>query len=61
MQFEHTLSISLFYPLRSAAGIVPIPGAKSLAQAKDALGALDWKLEDNEVEMINEKLAAINK
>ena len=42
-------------------GIVPIPGAKSVAQAKDALGALEWTLEENEVEMINEKLADINK
>jgi aryl-alcohol dehydrogenase-like predicted oxidoreductase len=40
---------------------VPIPGAKSLAQAKDALGALEWNLEGNEVAMINEKLTAMNK
>jgi len=40
---------------------VPIPGAKSLAQAKDALGALEWNLEENELAMINEKLAAISK
>jgi len=42
-------------------GIVPIPGAKSIAQAKDTLGALDWKLDENEVAMINEKLVAIYK
>jgi len=40
---------------------VPIPGAKSIAQAKDTLGALDWKLDENEVAMINEKLVAIYK
>ena len=42
-------------------GIIPIPGAKSVAQARDALGALEWTLEENEVEMINEKFADINK
>ncbi len=47
--------------LISSAGIVPIPGAKSVAQAKDTLGALDWTLDDNEVAMINEKIAAVNK
>lgn len=51
--------VSLNYLI--AQGIVPIPGAKSLAQAKDALGALEWNLEGNEVAMINEKLTAMNK
>lgn len=42
-----------------AAGIIPIPGAKSLTQLDDLIGALDWGLEENEVEMINEKLASM--
>lgn len=40
-------------------GIMPIPGAKSLMQMEDLIGTLDWELETNEVEMINEKLSSL--
>ncbi|PSC73909.1 pyridoxal chloroplastic [Micractinium conductrix] len=35
-------------------GTVPIPGAKDLAQAKENLGALGWRLSDGEVRALNE-------
>jgi len=31
-----------------AQGTIPIPGAKSLAQARDNLGALGWRLSEGE-------------
>jgi aryl-alcohol dehydrogenase-like predicted oxidoreductase len=34
-------------------GTIPIPGIKSLAQAKDNLQALSWKLTDSEVEQLD--------
>ena len=40
-------------------GIMPIPGAKSLTQLDDLIGSLDWELETNEVEMINEKFNSL--
>ena len=33
-------------------GAVPIPGAKSLSQAKDSLGAMGWRLSLGEVEAL---------
>ncbi len=30
------------------AGTIPIPGAKTAAQAKEHVGALGWNLDDNE-------------
>ena len=30
-------------------GTIPIPGAKTAAQAKEHVGALGWNLDDNEV------------
>lgn len=41
------------------AGIVPIPGAKTVSQVKDHVDALTWNLEENEYEMINEKLNSL--
>lgn len=38
---------------------MPIPGAKSLAQLEDLVGSLDWELDTNEVEMINEKISSL--
>ncbi|KAI7838722.1 hypothetical protein COHA_007518 [Chlorella ohadii] len=35
-------------------GAVPIPGAKDMAQAKENLGALGWRLSDGEVRALNE-------
>lgn len=41
------------------AGAIPIPGAKRVEQARDHVAALQWELEDNEVQIINEKLTNI--
>ncbi|KAL4421934.1 hypothetical protein ABPG77_007876 [Micractinium sp. CCAP 211/92] len=35
-------------------GAVPIPGAKNLAQARENLGALGWRLSEGEVRALNE-------
>ncbi|PRW57658.1 pyridoxal chloroplastic [Chlorella sorokiniana] len=35
-------------------GAVPIPGAKDMAQAKENLGALGWRLSDGEVRALND-------
>jgi pyridoxine 4-dehydrogenase len=42
-----------------AAGAIPIPGARNAEQAKELVGALGWSLDDNEVAMVEEKLAAL--
>ena len=42
--------------LFSHTGAIPIPGAKSVAQVNDALGALDFALDENEMAIIDEKL-----
>ena len=36
-----------------AQGTVPIPGAKTLQQAEDNLGALGWRLSDGEVRALS--------
>ena len=46
-------------PACSAAGAVPIPGAKTVEQVTEHLGALDWVLDDNEVGMLDERLDAL--
>jgi pyridoxine 4-dehydrogenase len=38
-------------------GTIPIPGAKSLEQAKENIGALGWQLDDNEIAELD-KIAA---
>lgn len=40
------------------AGAVPIPGAKSVAQVKEHLGALSFNLDENEAAVIDERLDA---
>ena len=35
-------------------GTVPIPGVKSLKQAKDNLGALNFHLSDSEIEQLDQ-------
>ncbi len=35
-------------------GAVPIPGAKTLAQAKENLGAVGWRLSAGELAALNE-------
>ena len=40
------------------AGAVPIPGAKSVAQVKEHLGAMSFNLDENEAAVIDERLDA---
>ena len=42
-------------------GTIPIPGAKSVAQAKDNLGALGWQLDANEVAELDKFAASTDK
>lgn len=42
-------------------GAVVIPGAKSSGQMERNAGAMGWRLEENEVEIIREKLIALKK
>ncbi|BDA47314.1 Uncharacterized oxidoreductase At1g06690, chloroplastic [Coccomyxa sp. Obi] len=39
-------------------GAIPIPGAKSVEQVKDHLGALQFSLDENEIAVIDERLDA---
>ena len=41
------------------AGAIPIPGCKGVQQLRDLAGALEFSLDDNEVAMIEERLAAL--
>lgn len=54
-----TLSVSSNDAACIAAGAVPIPGAKTVEQVTEHLGALDWALDDNEVGMLDERLDAL--
>ena len=38
------------------AGAVPIPGCKTVAQVREHVGAMGWRLESNEIAIIDEKL-----
>jgi pyridoxine 4-dehydrogenase len=49
-----------FLMLTCGVGAIPIPGAKSVDHIKDSLGALGWRLDANEVAMIDEKLASLS-
>ena len=40
---------------------MPIPGCKTVAQAREQLATLDWDLEDNEVGIIDERLDEFQK
>jgi pyridoxine 4-dehydrogenase len=42
-------------------GAIPIPGAKTLAQAQDNLGALGWQLAAAEVEALDQAAARLDK
>ncbi len=42
-----------------AQGTIPIPGAKSLANARDNLGALGWRLKAQEVEALSAAADAV--
>ena len=41
-------------------GAVVVPGAKNAAQVQRNSGAMGWRLDDNDVEIINERLQAMN-
>ncbi|KAA6425383.1 MAG: hypothetical protein FRX49_04876 [Trebouxia sp. A1-2] len=40
-------------------GAVPIPGCKSVAQVQEHVGAMGWRLESNEIAIIDEKLQTL--
>jgi pyridoxine 4-dehydrogenase len=42
-------------------GTIPIPGAKSVAQAKENLGALGWRLDAGEVDALDRAAASTDK
>jgi len=42
-------------------GTIPIPGAKSVEQAKDNLGVLGWQLDANEVAELDKAAASTDK
>jgi pyridoxine 4-dehydrogenase len=42
-------------------GTIPIPGAKSLEQAKENIGALGWQLDSNEVAELDRAAASVDK
>ncbi|MBD2307164.1 aldo/keto reductase [Chroococcidiopsis sp. FACHB-1243] len=42
-------------------GTIPIPGAKSVAQAKENLGALGWRLDASEVDALDRAAASTDK
>lgn len=42
-------------------GAVVIPGAKSVGQMERNAGAMGWRMEENEVEIIRERLVAMKK
>ena len=44
-----------------AKGTIPIPGAKSVAQAKDNIGALGWQLDAGEVAELDKFAASVEK
>lgn len=44
-----------------ASGIIPIPGAKSLEQAQENIGALGWQLDSNEVAELDQVAAKLDK
>ncbi|WP_349262841.1 aldo/keto reductase [Allocoleopsis sp.] len=42
-------------------GTIPIPGAKSVEQAKENIGALGWQLDSNEVAELDRAAASVDK
>jgi diketogulonate reductase-like aldo/keto reductase len=44
-----------------ANGAVVIPGAKSVGQMQRNAGTMGWRLDENEVEIIRERLVAMKK
>ena len=46
------------HALIAVVGAIPIPGAKSVEQVKDLIGALQFSLDENEIAVIDERLEA---
>ena len=42
-------------------GTIPIPGAKTLAQAKENIGAIGWQLDSNEIAELDQAAASVDK
>ena len=42
-------------------GTIPIPGAKSVEQAKENMGALGWQLNSNEIAELDQSAASVDK
>lgn len=42
-------------------GTIPIPGAKTLAQAKENMGAMGWQLDSNEIAELDQAAASVDK
>ena len=42
-------------------GTIPIPGAKSVEQAKENIGALGWQLDSNEIAELDQSAASVDK
>jgi pyridoxine 4-dehydrogenase len=40
---------------------IPIPGAKSVAQARDNIGALGWELDSGEISELDKAAASVDK
>ena len=51
--FGTRLGIHLFHAICRC---IPIPGCKSVAQVQEHVGAMGWRLESNEIAIIDEKL-----
>lgn len=42
-----------------SAGAIPIPGCKTVPQVQEHVGAMGWRLDSNEVAIIDEKLQSM--
>ena len=46
----------MFLTAMFLSGAVPIPGCKTVGQVQEHVGAMGWRLESNEIAIIDEKL-----
>ena len=42
-------------------GTIPIPGAKTVEQARDNIGALGWQLDSNEIAELDKAAVSVDK
>ncbi len=42
-------------------GTIPIPGAKTVQQAQENIGALGWQLDSNEIAKLDQATASVDK